>query len=617
MTAAERVASPPDVPWVLFDGDCDFCRFWVERWTTILRGRAVFLPYQEAGGRFPEIPVDQFQKAVHLIEPSGEVTRGAEAVFRARALSGKRWALACYRKLPAFAPATELAYRLIAEHRNAAALATRLVWGNDPGPSTYARSTWIFLRILGAISLVAFLSLGAQIDGLVGQRGILPAQRFLQAVSARFGPEKFWLAPTLCWISASNGFLHFLYLAGAALSIFLMLDLAPAACAFLLWAAYLSLAVVCQEFLGFQWDILLLESLFLAIFLAPLRFRPGGPTAPPKIAHWLSRWLLFRLMFSSGVVKLASGDPHWRDLSALRFHYETQPLPTWIGWYAHHLPARAQTFTAAALFAIELAIPFLVFAPRRLRNFGLALLVSLQTAIGLTGNYAFFNLLAIGLCVLVCDDQTLPGRLRTGPDSRVRWPRWLLASVAAVVVAVSGVGIEEMLFGRAWPEPAVALAEAAGPFRTINRYGLFAVMTTSRPEILVEGSGDGKVWKPYVFRWKPGELSRRPGFVEPHQPRLDWQMWFAALGSLEQNPWLEAFLSRLLEGSPDVLRLLRTNPFPGAPPRYVRALVYDYRFTSAEEKRRTGNWWKRELLGAYSPVFSSGPESPARPSRPS
>jgi hypothetical protein len=166
-----------------------------------------------------------------------------------------------------------------------------------------------------------------------------------------------------------------------------------------------------------------------------------------------------------------------------------------------------------------------------------------------------------------------------------------------------------MLFRTAWPAPAVALAEFAEPFRTVNRYGLFAVMTTTRPEIIVEGSDDGANWKPYEFRWKPGDLARRPTFVEPHQPRLDWQMWFAALGSLDQNPWFERFLARLIEGEPSVLRLLKTNPFPAAPPRYLRALVYDYKPTSLEEKRQTGTWWTRDLLGAYTPGFSRTAET--------
>ena len=600
------VASPPDISWMLFDGDCGFCRFWVERWKIVLGDRIVFRPYQDVVDRFPEIPVGEFRKAVHLVEPSGAVSRSAEAVFRARAIAGKSLLQNLYRHLPGFRGATELAYRLIAEHRGAADTATRLIWGRDPRPPTWARSTWLFLRILGAISFIAFLSLWVQIDGLAGSGGILPAGRFLDAVSSRFGMEKLWLAPTLCWISASNGFLHFLCLAGAVVSGLLMFDVAPAACALFLWADYLSLSIVAQEFLSFQWDILLLESLFIAIFLSPLRILPpkSPPAEPPAVARWMSRWLLFRLMFFSGVVKLASGDPHWRNLSALRFHYETQPLPTWIGWFAHQLPPKAQTLSTLLMFAVELGASCLIFAPRRLRHFGLVLLIGLQVAIGLTGNYAFFNLLAIALCLLAWDDQSLPGRREEPRVPRIRWPRWILIAVAAVVVTVSGVEIEEVLFRGAWPAPAVAVAELAGPFRTINSYGLFAVMTTTRPEIIVEGSDDDANWKAYEFRWKPGDLSRRPAFVEPHQPRLDWQMWFAALGSLDQNPWMEAFLGRLIDGSPDVLRLLRTNPFPDRPPRYVRAREYDYKFTTFDEKRRTGNWWKRTVTGDYSPVFS-------------
>jgi hypothetical protein len=236
-------------------------------------------------------------------------------------------------------------------------------------------------------------------------------------------------------------------------------------------------------------------------------------------------------------------------------------------------------------------------------------LVFLQVVIAATGNYAFFNLLAIALCVLLLDDEAFPPRWRRRPPAalpqRRRWPRVIVALAAAVILLVSGAQTIAMLFRpRSFPAPVIAVARSIAPFQIVNTYGLFAVMTTSRPEISVEGSDDGQTWRPYVFRWKPGDPARRPRFVAPHQPRLDWQMWFAALGECRNSPWLYGLFQRLLEGSPPVLGLLAEDPFPERPPRYVRALVYDYRFTSPEERARTGRWWRRGEPRPFCPPMS-------------
>jgi hypothetical protein len=331
-------------------------------------------------------------------------------------------------------------------------------------------------------------------------------------------------------------------------------------------------------------------------------------------------------MFASGCVKLLSKDPTWRDLTALKFHYETQPLPTWVGWYAAQLPARAQQVCTAVMFVTELAVPFLIFGPRRLRQVACLLLVALQVLIFLTGNYCFFNLLTIVICVTLLDDAALrtltPKWLRTktepatqtGPtvpeavpskQPRARWPWFVLAPVAVVTVIlplmqfIAMFGVRESL-----PRPLGALYASLAPFRSCNQYGLFAVMTTTRMEIVIEGSNDATNWTAYEFKYKPGDVRERPKFVEPHQPRLDWQMWFAALGDYRQNPWLVNFCVRLLQGSPDVLRLLERNPFAEAPPRYIRAQFYEYHFTDWPERRRTGAWWRRELKGSYLPPIS-------------
>jgi hypothetical protein len=351
--------------------------------------------------------------------------------------------------------------------------------------------------------------------------------------------------------------------------------------------------------------------------------------------------LLFKLMFLSGCVKLLSGDPTWRQLTALTFHYQTQPLPTWIGWYAHQAPIWFQKLSCALTLAIEIVAPFLIFTPRRLRFAGGVLLVGLQLLILLTGNYTFFNGLTLALCLLLLDDfavaRIIPGKLQSwfalNPDFKMpkqscpvvsgerdtgaaeirtvvrrahRWPKpLLLLVVAAIWLGVSGflmaasLGLHSPLLA-----PLAWVAEPLEPFRSINDYGLFRVMTTERNEIIVEGSNDGRHWLPYEFNYKPGDLKRTPAFVAPFQPRLDWQMWFAALGSAEQNPWFEHFCERLLQGSPDVLALLARNPFPDHPPRYLRAELYSYQFTSFAERRATGAWWRRTLVGEYLPPIS-------------
>jgi lipase maturation factor 1 len=471
----------------------------------------------------------------------------------------------------------------------------------------------LFLKALALVYLSAFASLLVQVRGLIGVQGILPAAELLEWASLRAGAERYWILPTLAWISASDGFLMSLCLGGGLLSIALLLDLAPALLLALLWAFYLSLVTVGQVFLGYQWDALLLETGLLAIFLAPLRVGRDRSADPPPspVVLWLMRFLLFRLTFGSGAVKLLSGDRAWRSLTALRFHYETQPLPAWTSWYAHQLPPAVQTVSTAFMFGIELLVPFLIFGPRRLRLAAALIMASLQALIALTGNYAFFNYLTIALCLLLLDDAALPRRLGGGDSIAEtarpggRWPMAVVAPISGVL----GLLAVAVLAGTCglripWPSPVVALYRFLAPFHAVNSYGLFAVMTTTRPEIVLEGSADGVVWKPYAFKWKPGDVQRAPRFVAPHQPRLDWQMWFAALGSCEQNVWLVRTMERLVGGAKPVAALLADDPFAGTPPRSVRAVLYDYRFTDWAERRRTGAWWRREAKGAYCPPVS-------------
>ncbi|HWI59843.1 MAG TPA: lipase maturation factor family protein [Bacillota bacterium] len=487
-----------------------------------------------------------------------------------------------------------------------------------PGAATYALSGWLFLRLLGFIYLAAFLSLATQIKGLAGREGILPAAEFLQS-RMRWGMSRFYRLPTLCWFNASDRFLSVLCWSGALLALLLVLGIAPLFMLVLLWADYLSLFVVCRLFLSYQWDILLLETGFGAIFLAPIEVLPHFPpsSAPPFVVVWLLWWLLFRLLFSSGVVKLRSGDPTWRNLSALCHHYETQPLPTPLAWHAHQLSAWFHKLSAVMMLGVELIVPFFIFGPAPLRYVAATSFILLMLLIQLTGNYSFFNLLSIALSFLLLDDQALrstfqwlipsmPLSLAAAP----LWRNWLGLGIAAFLLGLSAEPVLRLFrFDFQWPKRLGNFVELLTPFRLVNSYGLFAVMTTERPEIIVEGSRDGVTWLAYDFKWKPGPVERAPRFVAPHQPRLDWQLWFAALGYYPNHPWVLRFLTRLLEGSPAVLALLRTNPFPESPPRYVRGILYEYRFTTRAQRRATGAWWRRERRGDYCPILELNPDN--------
>jgi predicted DCC family thiol-disulfide oxidoreductase YuxK len=604
----------PALPTLLFDRDCGFCKRWVERWRVSLRERVAFLPLQEWVEPAP--PREELTSAIHLVLPDGQTFRAAAAVFRALALDPERaWLSWLYRALPPFAWASEAVYRWVSTHRVGAARMARLAWG-DEVPASYVLSRAIFLKALAVIYAIAFVSFWVQADGLVGSRGIWPLGEFMRLVHQNLGAHAWREMPTLFLLSSSDATLHAVCFLGAALSVALALGAWPRGSLFTLWALYLSVEHGGYIFLGYQWDLLLLEVGFLAILFAPAGLWPRRGARPPSAASiWLLRWLLFRLMFMSGAVKWLSNDPAWRNLTALQFHYWSQPLPDRVSVWANDLPASFQTFSCVVMFAIELGAPFLIFGFRRMRQVACAALVLLQVIILFTGNYGFFNWLSLALCVLLLDDavwaRLIPARFRApaapvrrqGMDER--WARRFgLAALALVYLAAStGEVVARLGRHRRWKAPFIDLIEALEPLRTVNGYGLFAVMTTERPEIIVEGSADGQSWRPYEFNWKPGRLDRPPRMVAPHQPRLDWQMWFAALGSCRQNPWFLQFQRRLLEGSPEVLALMDGNPFPDAPPKYLRSTMYQYRFASREE-RRGGIWWTRTEEGPYCPELT-------------
>jgi predicted DCC family thiol-disulfide oxidoreductase YuxK len=609
-----RSAPPAERPLLVYDGDCQFCSRWIVRWQQSLNGKVDVESYQSAATRFAEdLPLECFQSAIRLIEPDGNVFGGAEAVFRALDHgSGGSKSYWCYQHFPGFGLFARAVYRVVAAHRGLASLLTTAFLGKQqPVPVTYYRARQLFLRLLGVIYLIAILSFWVQADGLIGHDGIVPLGQWLDQVRNGLGTQSYWLYPTLCWFNSADWFLHTLCAVGAGLSALLIFEVAPVLCLILLWLIYLSIAVAGQLFMNFQWDYLLLETGFFSIFLAPLRWLPSWRWQTPVSgwAHFILRWLLFRLMLMSGVVKLTSGDPSWWNLTALNYHYWTQPLPTPLAWSANQLPGWFQAASVVVMFAIELVAPFLLFFPKRFRLTGAASIFLLQVLIAATGSYCFFNLLTAILCLLAVDDSVWP---RFGRKERPllklagpQWPSWLLVPLLVIVLTFSGLLLWQSFFPDSdWPPLLGKWYGYIERFRSLNSYGLFRVMTTTRPEIIVEGSEDGVIWKPYEYKYQVGNVQEPPAMVAPHQPRLDWQIWFAALGDVHEEPWFVNFLARLLQGSQPVIGLLKTNPFPDSPPRYIRAKLYEYHFTTLEERQKTGAWWTREEKGMYCPVLS-------------
>jgi predicted DCC family thiol-disulfide oxidoreductase YuxK len=579
---------------LIYDGDCGFCRQSVARWRKLTADSISAVPYQEAAAEFPNIPVANFQRSVHYIEDH-QVWTGAEAIFESlRDVPGYGWLCWSYRHVPLFAALSDLVYREVAGHRKTATRFTRILWGAPIEEPTYRTSVWIFQRALALIYLIAFVSFAVQVRGLIGSQGILPAGQYFQAVRASepSGIAAFLDAPSLFWWSSSDAFLVSVCWIGAGLAIVSALGFFVRPVFAALFVLYLSLTTAGQVFMGYQWDFLLLEAGFLAIFLTP---------SWPRV--WLFHWLLFRLMFESAAVKLLSHDPTWANLTALNYHFQTQPLPTVLAWYAAQAPLWLLKFSTGSVFFIEGIVPFLIFGPRRMKQFAAVMIVLLQVLIFLTGNYTFFNLLTISLCILLIDDRFW-GRLSRGanPSETIR-SRLVTATLFAVVLVISCTELTNM-FSRDLFAPARRFAAWAAPFGIVNSYGLFANMTTLRIEIDVQGSLDGETWQSYVFPDKPGDIHRRPGWVAPYQPRLDWQMWFAALGNYQQNPWFGNFAVRLLTASPDVLHLLAYDPFGGRPPKFVRSLAYEYKFTTFVERNNAHIWWRRDLKGLYLPPVS-------------
>lgn len=463
---------------------------------------------------------------------------------------------------------------------------------------TFVRSG--FLRLLAAIYFIAFLSLVTQLDGLFSSRGILPVADLTFAIAHR--PEiDFMTLPSIFRVSASD----------TALSVTAWIGIiASTAAAFLgggcitfalLWAIYLSFVNVGQIFYGYGWESLLLEAGFLAIFTASGAVRDRSPRAPPVLLVFLYRWLLFRVMFGAGLIKLRSGDPCWRDLTCLVFHYETQPLPSPLSWYFHQLPAAAHHAGALFNHFVELLLPWFLFGGRAMAAIGGAGIAVFQLILILSGNLSFLNWLTLSLCIFAFDDTHC--RRCSVPEAPPR--RYGLLRRTSLILLACLIGWRSIYPIVNLLSPQQAMNASFDGFHLVNTYGAFGTVSRERHEVVIEGCDDRVLtsscdWRAYELPCKPGDPDRRPCFAAPFQYRLDWQIWFAAMSRLEDNDWLVELVVHLLRGTPEVVALFARNPFPDNPPRYVRGELYRYRFASAG----SDEWWTRERIGTYFPPLS-------------
>jgi len=591
-----------------------------------------------------------------------------------------------------------------------------------PGRPGHLWPRWIFLRALGLIYFSAFYSLVFQIKGLLGPTGILPAEDFLKAVAASLHSERFWFAPSILWLGSSDRALMILCLVGMIASLLIVLNVWPRANLAICFVCFVSFVSVAQDFSGYQSDGMLLEAGFVSLFFAPPGIWPGLAAEHPasRASLYLLRWEWFRIYFESGVSKWTSGDLSWHNFTAMDQYYQNGPLPTWIGWYAQHLPHWFQASTVALTLAVELFLVWMLFLPRPFRIVCFFIVTPFEIGIILTANYAFLNYIVLSLGFLLLDDQfiesILPLRLRkltsqflsreeipsghpppetvsplavssghdlsaeqagfsraanaaerergeqslVGPgfshdvnrseggtalaaearvpdgqaisSSRSHLPNWRHA-LAPIAMAVSGLCfalvfyvttaklLEELSPGIPLPQSPITLIE---PLRIAQDYHLFGTMTPNRLEIEFQGTLDGVHWIPYEFRYKPQALNKPPGIYAPYQPRFEWNLWFASLDSWQQNRFVFSTEERLLKNDPDVLELFAGNPFSNQPPIRVRTLLYQYWFTDMQTKRRTGLWWRRQLLGEYAPELTREPNGaieifsvPSIPSAPS
>jgi hypothetical protein len=467
------------------------------------------------------------------------------------------------------------------------------------GSETFLLTRAALQRGLALVFLIAFLNAVNQFKPLLGDRGLLPVRHFVNEVSFRDSPSLFFFAPN------DTAFTIAAWL-GVALSCAAVIGISEHYGAWLsmlvwalLWVLYISFVNVGQTFYGFGWESILLEACFYAVFLG------SRATNPQTVVIWLLRWLLFRVMFGAGLIKLR-GDPCWRDLTCLDYHYETQPMPNPLSWFFYWGPE--WTHRAGVIFNhfAELIVPFGYFLPQPVSAIAGAITILFQGTIFLSGNLSWLNFLTMILAIGTFDDRALSVILR------IHMPTAHAPPLAMKIAAVALAGLVAILSVRPirnMLSPNQVMNTVYNRFHLVGTYGAFGSITRPRYEVILEGTDEAALtpstkWREYEFRGKPGATNRMPPQIAPYHLRLDWLMWFAALSSYQEHPWFVHLIGRLLEGDSATFGLLKMNPFPDRPPRYVRALLYEYHFTSPTERSQTGQWWKRQLVRPYFPPVS-------------
>lgn len=475
---------------------------------------------------------------------------------------------------------------------------------SSQGENSYHLVSALFLRLLAIIYFIAFYTLTFQITGLAGEDGILPLSPWLDYLLNEQGWGAYLYFPMLFWIDQSDQFLQIVAWSGCFFSILLFLNLWPRISLALLFITYLSLVQAGQTFMNFQWDGLLLEAGFLAIFLRP----------DSKVMIFLFRWLLFRLRFMSGISKLAMGDPSWIGMTALIYYFETQPIPHVGAWFFHNLPSSLLIAATVMVLIIEILVPFMMFLGRRYRFIAAWITLGLQILILLSSNHNWFNFLSMALCLFLFDDKALRSIIPLWLDNWLisGWRKRLHKPISAqatharsgmsLVLVLAGIlSIYRLAISPNILRPIDQSLDLLQQWHIVNSYHVFPTMTTRQIELKIEGSLDGINWKPYEFRYRANALDERPQVVLPHHPRLDWMMWFVPFHPRFLH-WFDSFLIALLENSTEVTALLKHNPFKQQPPRYVRVQAWQYQFTTPAERDASGQWWKRRYLGLFEPL---------------
>ena len=683
-------------PLLVWDRECDFCQLCIERFHVFSGNRIEFVPYQDLLGKFPKAPELDYKRSLVFFTTDNKTYKGAAAVYRYYMELGRGWGFDLYSRFKWFAALSEWCYRLVADHRGIFLKIVKFFWGSNLLPDTYRISGWVFGRSLGFITLLAFLSFWSQADGLIGPDGIIPFQDDLEHVERIIGTQsgdisKWSLRPTLLWLFGSGTGMHQLFFLGTLASLLLMIGIMPHLSIAVSWVCYISLAAVAEPFLNFQWDALLLETLFLSLFVVPWSFRDriDNATEPLIFGRWLVWLLLFKLMFESGIVKFtyfaSNGSNTWWDLTALEYHYWTQPIPSWISWYFHQLPSWFDKISLVITYLCELVLPLFIFFPRRFRRLSCIGLIIFQLSIILTGNYGFFNILTIILCITLADDLWFSrwSKIRIGSKGS-SLQEWIvinrLKKFSAVMIMICFLWVTMVYLDRDWQgnvqplddpsEPSIitsGLVKTAQLTRSMNAYGLFRVMTITRPEIIIEAMFDNKEWEQILFRYKPVEITTAPRFFLFHMPRLDWQCWFEALfiERLLSNSFALSVYNRflnvmvrtdmnigeiqledfILDRDREVLRTLEQvdqqryiqnlqihiNNYMNRSywfarflallartedsvydlistestghPSKIRVSLYRYSFTDVDEKRKSGKWWERDQVKDFSLVI--------------